>query len=202
MTQMKQPPENPGRFKPIYDQGHIVNDRDLKDDAVEQINTYVMSNMSPQHCRFNRGIWLTLEHLGRQWAKDYGKVHVTAGAIFDFNRRDNRDKDQSAARMGSRSQNARVAIPSHYYKVFLRRVGSEWHSIAFIMENHNGPRGASWDDVKPELMASITSLANIEKRSETSLHPSLDRALLIESGSGENWNFAGGASNLENGCPK
>lgn len=194
---------NPSDYdEPIYDQGHMVNDRDLKDDAVEQINTYVMSNMSPQHCRFNRGIWLTLEHLGRIWAKEYGKVHITAGAIFDFNNRDDRDRDRSAARMGSRSQKARVAVPSHYYKVFLRKIGREWQSIAFIMENHNGPRGASWKDVKPNLMDAITSLAVIEERSETSLHPALSRSSLIESVAGERWTFGRGESNLENGCPK
>ena len=38
--------------EPIYDRGHLANDADLKDDLTEQINTYVLSNMSPQHCRF------------------------------------------------------------------------------------------------------------------------------------------------------
>ncbi|WP_181849964.1 DNA/RNA non-specific endonuclease [Thalassospira xiamenensis] len=42
--------------EPVYDQGHMANDADLKDNLLQQINSYVMSNMSPQHCRFNRGI--------------------------------------------------------------------------------------------------------------------------------------------------
>lgn len=73
----------------------VISFRDTK-----QINTYVMSNMSPQYCRFNRGIWLSLEHLGRIWAKQYGKIHVTSGAIFNFNPRDARDKDESAGADG------------------------------------------------------------------------------------------------------
>ncbi len=57
---------NPADYnEPTFDQGHMTNDADLKDDVIEQVNTYVMSNMSPQHCRFNRGIWLSLEHLTR-----------------------------------------------------------------------------------------------------------------------------------------
>lgn len=67
----------------IYDQGHMTNDADLKDDLLEQLNTYVLSNMSPQHCRFNRGIWLSLEHLTRAWAREYETVFITSVAIFD-----------------------------------------------------------------------------------------------------------------------
>ncbi len=70
--------------EPIYDQRHMANDADMKDVLIEQINTYMMSNMSPQHCRFNRGIWLSLEHLGRAWAEEFGTVYITSGAIFDF----------------------------------------------------------------------------------------------------------------------
>lgn len=55
--------------EPIYDQGHLANDADLQDDFIQQLNSYVMSNMSPQECRFNRGIWLSLEHLTRIWAE-------------------------------------------------------------------------------------------------------------------------------------
>lgn len=188
--------------EPIYDQGHIVNDRDLKDDLIEQVNTYVMSNMSAQHCRFNRGIWLSLEGLGRVWARKYEKVHVTSGAIFDFNARDRRDKDEKAARMGSRNQKARVGIPSHFYKVFLRQSEGETHAIAFLLENHNGPSGASWSSVKPKLMGTIVDLTTIEKRAEIELHPELDRTALTQSAAGEGWSFEEGISNLENGCPK
>ncbi len=127
--------------EPIFDQGHMANDADMKDEVTEQVNTYVMSNMSPQYCRFNRGIWLSLESLGRIWTKKYGEVYITSGAIFDFNSRDARDKDKDAARMGSRNQKARVAIPSDYYKIFLRKVGNTWHSISFLMEHNNEENG-------------------------------------------------------------
>jgi endonuclease G, mitochondrial len=49
--------------EPRFDQGHMTNHADLKDELLDQINTYVLSNMSPQECKFNRGIWLSLESL-------------------------------------------------------------------------------------------------------------------------------------------
>ena len=72
--------------EPIFDRGHLANDADIKDDLTEQINTYVLSNMSPQYCRFNRGVWLSLEKLGREWAEKYKTIYITSGAIFDFNK--------------------------------------------------------------------------------------------------------------------
>ena len=186
--------------EPIFDQGHIVSDRDLRDSPIEQLNSYVMSNISPQNCRFNRGIWLSLEHLGRIWAKKYEKVYVTAGTLFDFNLRDARDRDESAARMGSRSQKARVAVPSHYYKVFLRKTGNRWASISFLLEHHNGPRGVSWNEISPRLKDAIKSLDEIERRTEITFHPGLDRTLLDNSRNGDGWDFTNGKGNLEPSC--
>ena len=192
---------NPADYKePIYDRGHMASDRDLSDSPIEQLNSYVMSNISPQHCRFNRGIWLSLEHLGRIWAKKYKTLYVTSGALFDFNLRDARDKDKSAARMGSRNQKARVAVPSHYYKLFLRERGKRWTIITFLLEHHNGPRGSSWKEIKPRLKNAITPLEEIERRSEITFHPDLDRTLLDESRSGNGWDFTTGKVNRESSC--
>ena len=63
--------------EPIFDRGHLTPDADLKGDVTEQVNSYVLSNMAPQHRRFNRGIWKELEGLGREWAKTHETVYVT-----------------------------------------------------------------------------------------------------------------------------
>ena len=47
--------------EPIFAQGHMTSDRDRRDDITKQVNSYLMSNMSPQYARFNQGIW---RHLG------------------------------------------------------------------------------------------------------------------------------------------
>lgn len=190
---------------PIYDLGHMTNDRDLRDNLIEQLNTYVLSNMSPQHCRFNRGIWLSLENLGREWARIYTTVYVTQGAVFDFNPRDARDRDKSAARIGPRNGKARVAIPSHYFKNFLRRDGTRWLSITFMLENHNGPRGTSMQAIAPALEAAVVDMAGVKQRAEISLHPDLRLSQVTESRSLANWEISNRkgelGNNLEGSCP-
>lgn len=186
--------------EPRFDQGHMANDADMKDNLIEQLNTYVLSNMSPQECRFNRGIWLSLEELGRAWATAFSTIYITSGAIFDRNNDSIRDKDEDAVRMKSRNDKARVAVPSHYYKVFLRKEGDSFKSIAFLIEHTNDPHGVVWADVRPRAESAITSIAEIEKKAGLRLHPNLDRSRLAQSASGEGWDLSLGEANLENSC--
>ena len=191
----------PADYKePVFDQGHMTNDADLKDDTIEQINTYVMSNMSPQHCRFNRGVWLSLEHLTRQWAQQYGDLLVTSGAIFDRDGRVGRDDDNSASRMQSNSGKARVAIPSHYYKVFLRPDGGRVKAIAFKLAHDNNDHGQKWRDVLPYVRTTIVSLAEVETAAGVDLFPMLDPAAVDESVQGDGWNLADGLDNFSGSC--
>ena len=123
--------------EPVYDQGHMANDADMKDGLIQQLNTYVMSNMSPQHCRFNRGIWLSLEQLTRIWAKTYGEIYVTSGAIFDRDGIPGRDPDAAAKRMRSNNGRMRVGVPSHFYKVIVRQENGSHRAIAFLLAHNN-----------------------------------------------------------------
>jgi len=187
--------------EPIYDRGHLANDRDLKDDLQEQINSYVLSNMSAQHCRFNRGIWLSLEYLGRIYSRKYKSIHVTSGAIFDYNNKGGRDKDNKSPRMGSRNQKARVAVPSHYYKIFLRETVGRWHSISFLLENNNGINGHKWSDARPVAERAIKSIEQIEKRAGVKIHPDLTRTIITQDTDGSLWGMDEGRASLENRCP-
>ncbi len=187
--------------EPRYDQGHMANDADLKYELIEQLNSYILSNMSPQECRFNRGIWLSLEELTRAWATKYDTIYVTSGAIFDRDDNDIRDADADAERMRSRNGKARVAVPSHYYKVLIRRDGDKFRSITFLLTHTNVRHGTKWEQVLPHVEAAIKPVALIEKKAGLRLHPNLDRAKLIESQSGEGWDLSLGGSNLEGGCP-
>jgi DNA/RNA endonuclease G (NUC1) len=177
--------------EPTFDQGHMTNDADLKDDLLEQVNTYVMSNMSPQHCRFNRGIWLSLEHLTRIWANNdqYGAILVTSGAVFDRDDVIGRDADDVATRMLSNNGNERVAVPSHYYKVILRQDEASWKSIAFLLPHTNTDHGTSWSDVKPDVIDTIVSISEVEELASLRLHPALNRSELTETILGSDWDF-------------
>jgi hypothetical protein len=130
----------------------------------------------------------------------YETIYITSGARFDFNSNDRRDRDKSAARMGSRSQKARVAIPSDYYKVFLRKEGDKWHSIAFLLEHNHFINGAKWDDVLPHLTDAVVTLEEIEKQAEVNLHPTLNRSDLVQSADGSNWDLSIGKASLEGAC--
>ena len=184
--------------EPTYDQGHLANDADLKDDFIQQLNSYVMSNMSPQECRFNRGIWLSLEHLTRIWARAYGEIFVISGAIFDRDKPSGRDPDEHAQRMRSNSGKMRVGVPSHFYKVIVREEGDEYRGISFLMKHTNDHSGSAWEEVKGKVMRSISSIAEIEARASIRLHPELNRTLLSEES--HDWDFTTGMANFEASC--
>lgn len=185
--------------EPVFDQGHMANDADLKDNLVEQINSYVMSNMSPQYCRFNRGIWLSMESLTRHWAERYGQIFVTTGALFDRDGVGGRDPDQNAIRMRSNNGKSRVGVPSHYYKTFLRQDGSDLRAISFVFENNNAAHGSAWRNVQPAVMDAIRSIDVIEDHASLQLYPAFSGNIL-ESRAGEGWDFSINDSNFEASC--
>ena len=182
----------------VYDQGHLANDADMKDNLIQQVNTYLMSNMSPQYCRFNRGVWLSLEQLTRTWAKKYGEIHVTSGAIFDWDGVPGRDPDGHVKRMRSNNGRMRVGVPSHFYKVIVRGGDGSHHAIAFLLAHDNEAHGVSWDEVRPAVMDAITPVAQVEARASVRLHPRLGRRSLNQEASA--WSFDFGMSNFEASC--
>jgi len=186
--------------EPRFDQGHMANDADLKDDLVEQLNSYVMSNIAPQECRLNRGIWLSLESLTRDWASMYDTIYVMSGAIFDRDGDSVRDDDSDAQRMESRNGLERVAVPSQFFKIIVRRDDEGYKSITFLIENTNDPHGATWVAVRPDILQAVSSIEQVEDLGDLILFPDLNRNRLIESFAGEGWAFESGDSNLENTC--
>lgn len=120
----------------IFDQGHMVPSADMKRSREAMASTYLMSNMTAQHCQFNRGQWQVLEGVIRDWAEIYGQIWVISGAIYDRNGDLVRDPDQIAWRM-SGERGSRVAIPSHQYKIVLRKEARGFQVVAFLMPNEN-----------------------------------------------------------------
>ena len=104
--------------EPIFDRGHLASDADMKGSRTAQLNSYLMSNIAPQYPCFNRGIWLSLEHLTRAWARRYEAVWVTTGTIFGDHARGGPDELQ---RMISHNKHARVAIPAAFFRNVVRQ---------------------------------------------------------------------------------
>jgi endonuclease G, mitochondrial len=97
-----------------YDRGHLVASADQKDSEVQNSETFLLSNMSPQAPQFNRGIWKKLEDAVRQ-LNDDAKVletYVISGPIFYF--------DKAVACIGTADGNGvSIPVPNAYFKSIL-----------------------------------------------------------------------------------
>jgi endonuclease G, mitochondrial len=155
----------PGDYdEPDFDQGHLVPSEDLSRNVSQNVNSFVMSNMAPQYGEFNRVIWKRLETQTREWATFYGTVYVISGSVFDWSGNGKPDAEGAAKRMKARNGTKRVAIPSHFYKIVVRKCPKDkLASIAFMLPNeqksHTGDAGQKY------LEEHITSIAKIEAAS-------------------------------------
>jgi endonuclease G, mitochondrial len=157
--------------EPIYDQGHLAAFANQSSSDVAGHNSFVMSNMAPQTCQFNRGIWQILEGIARLWATEHGTVYVLSGSVFDRDGNGVRDSDASAQRMLSRNGNQRVAVPSAFYKIVtLRRPDGSLATLSIMMPhntaNPNGPAALQY------LRDHVTTVAAIERVTGLDLFPS------------------------------
>lgn len=162
--------------EPLFDQGHLSPNGDfneINDTAV--INSFIMSNMAPQYCQFNRGHWQILEVMVRRWGDSLGTLYVISGSIFDRDNDGARDADTDAWRMKSK-KGERIAIPSHFFKIIVHPLGKgSAESIAFLFPHDR-------TDVEKEVAASylaehVVKIANIEKLAGVQFFPNAKTAL-------------------------
>ncbi len=64
------------------------------------------------------------------------------------------------------------------------------------MPHTNEDHGVAWDDVRPDVIDSIVSIAEIEELASLRLHPALNRNELTETILGDDWDFDTGLSNF------
>lgn len=156
--------------EPIYDQGHLTPNGDMSHGLTPLLNSFVLSNMAPQHCQFNRGVWQILESLVRIWAEEQGVLYVITGSVFDRNGDGVRDDDSVALRMTSRNGKTRVAVPSHFYKVLVHQFDDgHVEVLAILMPNDktNLDGAAAIGYIQDHLV----SVADIEKLTGLNLFP-------------------------------
>jgi DNA/RNA endonuclease G (NUC1) len=178
--------------EPTFDQGHMTPNGDMSHSEKAVINSFIMSNMTPQFCQFNRGVWQILESIVRLWAHDAGTVYVMTGSVFDRNEDGRRDADNQATRMKSNSGKIRVAVPSHFYKIVIRKgAGGRLESIAILL-----PHDQTDLDGAPALAYladNIRPIAEVEKVAGVKLLPGM-RVQLHEATKGNPWQYTGKAS--------
>ncbi len=156
--------------EPIFDQGHMAAFANQDSSVIAGNNSFIMSNMVPQTCQFNRGIWQILEGITRLWAAERRTLFVISGSLFDRDRDGLRDPDDDAARMKAKNDTARVAIPTAFYKI-LAFAGAEGEveTLSILMpHNQENPDG---DEAFAYLRGHLTTVADIERRSGLDFFP-------------------------------
>ncbi len=111
-----------------YDRGHLCPAADRRMNGAAMSETFYMSNMSPQHPSFNRGIWRQLEDVVRGWANGYDTIHVVTGGVLLPN----------LPTIGING----VSIPVFFYKAIYSPY-PEGKMIALLLPNEKGTREIS-----------------------------------------------------------
>lgn len=107
----------PGDYdEPVYDMGHLANSESIDGSVLENSETFLMSNMTPQLPGFNRAIWKGLENRERKWADEFGVVFVFMGPLYGLN--------PDVIGNG-------VLIPSSFWKIIYSPMKKE--AIAFLI---------------------------------------------------------------------
>jgi endonuclease G len=114
-----------------YDRGHLVASANQRETELQNSETFLLSNMSPQKPRFNRGIWKELEGEVRELdAKPKVlETYVICGPIFYF--------DKPVDIIGANDSNeVTIPVPHAYFKSVLtennRGTLNMW---SFVMQN-------------------------------------------------------------------
>ncbi len=115
-----------------YDRGHLVSSANQIESNIQNSETFLLSNMTPQRLGFNRGIWKKLEEAVRE-LNNKDKIletYVITGPLFYF--------DQEVIMLGD--DNAKIdvtlPIPHAYFKSILTENNrGNFHMWSFIIPN-------------------------------------------------------------------
>lgn len=117
-----QQPDRSDYSRSGWDKGHLAPCADMKWSEEAMIESFYFTNICPQDHSFNERDWQKLENLGRDIAKSKGSVYIVCGPVVADNE------------YGKLGQN-QVVIPDAFFKAFLYKDASGFHSIAFLMPN-------------------------------------------------------------------
>ncbi len=132
-----------------WTRGHMCPAGDNKWDADAMYESFLMTNITPQHKSFNAGEWNEIEKLCRKWARRYGEVYIVTGPILD----------EKPVHIGR----AEVTVPKAFFKAVLR-LGTRPATIAFICSN---------DDSNRPWRSCATTVDDAETRAGIDLFPAL-----------------------------
>ncbi len=119
-----------------YDRGHLVASANQYETDIQNSETFLLSNMSPQKPQFNRNIWKKLEIAVRELnaRKDIYETYVICGPIFDF--------DTPVSRIGTEDRNSlSLPVPNAFFKSILTENNKGALKMwSFIMANEESDK--------------------------------------------------------------
>lgn len=114
-----------------FDRGHLVSSANQIEEDIQNSETFLLSNMSPQVPKFNRQIWRNLETAVRKLdsRKSILETYVICGPIFYF--------DKTVREIGTEDNNGvSIPIPHAYFKSILtENARGTLHMWSFIIPN-------------------------------------------------------------------
>ena len=143
-----------------YDRGHLVASANHNDEHIQNSETFLLSNMSPQTPNFNRQKWRDLEEEVRKLdnREEVLETYVITGPIFDFG--------TPIIMIGENDNNGvKIPVPSHFYKSILTEdINGKLKIWSFEMPNTTIDK--SLDDY-------LTTTSHIEQRAGIDLWSNL-----------------------------
>ena len=122
-----------------YDRGHLIASADQNEVNIQNSETFLLSNMSPQKPYFNRGIWKKLEEAVRKLDadEDIWETYVICGPVFYF--------DLPVQSIGSKDDNGvSIPIPNAYFKsVLTEDKNGDLHMWSFLLANEKSDKPLS-----------------------------------------------------------
>jgi len=133
-----------------WSRGHMCPAGDNKWDRDAMYDTFLYSNVCPQHPKLNSGDWNEIEIACRKWANRFGDIYIICGPIFF------RKEHVTIGRN-------KVIVPEAFFKVIICLNGTP-KGIGFILRNTEGNR-------KKDLY--VNSISQVERITGMTFFPSL-----------------------------
>ena len=135
-----------------YNRGHMAASATLDKSYNAMVESFLLSNMTPQLPGLNRQGWRYLESYILEWTNERGELYIVTGAIFEG----------KYEIIGNG-----VYAPTHFYKVVFDPDGQD--AIAFLVPHRRLK--------KEELPVFIVSVDEIEQRTGLDFNNLLDYAV-------------------------
>lgn len=137
-----------------WSRGHLCPAGDNKWSFKAMYDTFLLTNVCPQHPALNTGMWNQIEMQCRQWANKYGEVYIVCGPIFF------KGEKQT---IGPH----KVAVPDAFFKVVLC-LDVRPKAIGFVCRN------TSLDGKKHDY---VHSVHEVERITGFDFFPLLDKSI-------------------------